>query len=160
VDNSVGKTPTSADIEDCLKGFEAHRHPRASNITKFGKGNVRFFTMANRTMRLVLKYLAPHLSRESRQSEKFIAAERVEFLPIPPRSLTGTMAFNQTQGYGKKEFQKPRAMLALPLLLLAVNAWRNKEDPTLVSQMLNLPLYLIWMMEGSRRAYQIGPVQW
>jgi hypothetical protein len=70
------------------------------------------------------------------------------------------MAFNQTQGYCKEEAQKPRAMLALPLLLLAVNAWRNQQTPNFISQLLNMPLYSIWMMKGSRRAYMMGPVQW
>jgi hypothetical protein len=115
--------------------------------------------MASRTARILLKYLAPLVGGETAQSEKYIAAERIEFLPIPPRSLTGTMAFNPTQGYGKKEFQKPRAVLALPLLLLAAIAWRTKEEPTLVSQILNLPMYLILMMEGSRRAYLLKPIQ-
>jgi hypothetical protein len=38
VDYSSGKSPTSANIEDCLKLFEAHRHPRVSDLTRFGKG--------------------------------------------------------------------------------------------------------------------------
>jgi hypothetical protein len=160
VDNSSGKTSNPTDIEACLKSFEAHRRPRASLITKYGFRNVRFFTMASRTARILLKYLAPLVGGETAQSEKYIAAERIEFLPIPPRSLTGTMAFNPTQGYGKKEFRKPRAVLALPLLLLAAIAWRTKQEPTLVSQILNLPMYLILMMEGSRRAYLLKPIQW
>jgi len=160
VDNSSGKIPNSAEIEACLKSFEAHWHPRASLTVKHGLQNVRFFTMANSTARRAFKYLAPNVGGESTQSEKYIAAEKVDFLPVPPRSLTGTMAFNPTQGYGKKELRKPRAMFALPLLLLAVNAWRTRDDPTLVSQMLNLPVYLILMMEGSRRAYLLNPIQW
>lgn len=160
VDNSSEKSPNSADIEACLKRFEAYRHPRASRITKHGYLNVRVFTMASRKTRMLLKYLMPNIGGESTQSEKYIAAEKIDYLPAPPRSLTGTMAFNPTQGYGQRELRRPRAMLALPLLLLAVNAWWNKEDPTLDFQMLKLPLYLIWMMEGSRRAYLLNPIQW
>jgi hypothetical protein len=160
VDNSAGEIPEPADIEACLKSFEDHRHPRASLTVKHGLQNVRFFTMANRTVRMISKYIAPNVGGESTQSEKYIAAEKVDYLPVPPRSLTGTMAFNPTQGYGKMEPRKPRAMLALPLLLLAVNAWRTEENPTLVSQMLNLPMYLLLMTEGSRRAYLLNPIQW
>ncbi|KAE9370063.1 FAD/NAD(P)-binding domain-containing protein [Stipitochalara longipes BDJ] len=159
VDNSSGK-PTSVDIEACLKSFETHRHPRASMITKFGLQNVRVFTLANRKIRRMLKYLVPLLGGESTQTEKYIAAEKVDFLPVPPRSLNGTMAFNPTQGHDQKEPRKPRAVLALPLLLLAANAFRNKEVPTFVTQMLNLPLFLIMLMEGSRRAYLLNPIQW
>jgi hypothetical protein len=160
LDYSAGKSPTSANIKDCLKLFEAHRHPRASDLTRLGKGGVRLFTLENFKIRFIVKYLAPYISRESTQTEKYIAAERVEYLPIPPRSVAGTMSFNQTQGYCKKEAQKARAMLALPLPLLAVNAWRNQQTPKFITQSLNMPLYLIWMMEGSRRAYMMGPVQW
>jgi hypothetical protein len=116
--------------------------------------------MATRALRFLFKYVAPIAGREAGLSELFIGAERIEFLPIPPRSLKGTMAFNPTQGLGKNEPLGPRALLALPLLLLAASAWGIKETPTLNSQLLNLPLYLIWLMEGSRRAYTMKPVQW
>jgi len=159
-DNSSGKTPDSTEIEACLKNFETHRHPRASMITKHGRQNVRLFTLANRTARMVVDYLAPVNGGESTQTEKYIAAEKVEFLPVPPRSLKGTMAFNPTQGSGQQEPRKPRAMLALPLLFLALNALRNKEAPTIDTQMLNLPLFLIMLMEGSRRTYLLNPLQW
>jgi len=159
-DNSSGKTPNSAEIEACLKSFEAHRHPRASMVTRHGRQNVRVFTLANRTARAVVKYLLPNIGGESTQSEKYIAAEKVDFLPVPPRSLTGTMAFNPTQGTGQKEPRKPRAVLALPLLLLAVNALGRTEAPTIITQMLNLPMFLILLMEGNRRAYFLNPIQW
>ena len=69
------------------------------------------------------------------------------------------MAFNPTQGLGQEEPLGPRAIFALPLLLLAFSAWRTRESPTLDSQLQNLPLYLIWLMEGSRRAYAAKLVQ-
>jgi hypothetical protein len=55
MDYSAGKSLTSANIEDCLKLFEAHRHQRASDLTRFGKGGVRFFTLANLKIRLIFK---------------------------------------------------------------------------------------------------------
>jgi hypothetical protein len=111
-------------------------------------------------LRFMFKYVIPNLNNSgAATSERYIAAERIEFLPVPERSLKGTMAFNQTQGIGKHESLKPRAFFALPLLLLALYSWKTKQDISLSSQLLDLPVYLIWMLEGSRRASEMKAFQ-
>jgi hypothetical protein len=104
----------------------------------------------------MFKYVIPNLNDSGAgTSENYIAAERIEFLPVPKRSLGGTMAYNQMQGLGKHESLKPRALIALPFLLFAVYSLKTKQAPSPSSQLLDLPVYLIWMMEGSRRASEM-----
>lgn len=49
-------------------------------------------------------------------SENWIGSVRLDYLPVPPRSLGGTMPFNPKQGMGKNESLLVRAVHALPLL--------------------------------------------
>ncbi|EXJ70477.1 uncharacterized protein A1O5_06546 [Cladophialophora psammophila CBS 110553] len=53
-----------------------------------------------------------------------VGAEKLNFLPDPPRSYQGTMAFNQNYGLGAKKYVKTRAVTALPLLMLGLLAHR------------------------------------
>jgi hypothetical protein len=49
-----------------------------------------------------------------------VGAPYIEYLPIPPRSMQGTMPFNPSHGMAKKENRWLRALLAFPLAVLAV----------------------------------------
>ena len=53
-------------------------------------------------------------------NSRHIGAERVDFLPVPPRSVAGIMSFNPTQGVGLFESLANRALLALPLLAIGI----------------------------------------
>jgi hypothetical protein len=79
-----------------------------------------------------------------------VCAERVEFLPVPVQSLTGTMTFNPMLGLGKIESHKTRALFALPFLFSAISPWITEYTASPPSHLLELPVVLIWMIEGSR----------
>lgn len=84
--------------------------------------------------------------------DDFIGAERVEFLPLPARSLTGTMPFNPMQGTARYESRKKRALIALPLLVLAVfSACIKPNYSSSPAQETVLPVYLLMMIEVAAR---------
>lgn len=45
-----------------------------------------------------------------------LGAVKLDYLPVPDRSLHGTMAFNPSQGLGKAESKSWRTVKALPFL--------------------------------------------
>lgn len=51
-----------------------------------------------------------------------IGAVKFDYLPIPERSLHGTMPFNPSQGLGQKESKLWRAVRALPFLTISAAA--------------------------------------
>ena len=81
------------------------RHPRASMVTKHGFVNVRVFTLATKTARRVIKYIAPNAGGDI-DANKSTSPPR-DRLPACPTSdsLRGTMAFNPTQGPGRRTLQ-------------------------------------------------------
>ena len=131
-------------------------------MTLKGYLNVRLFTLRTRLLKFLCYYWFPVSGDTSANplSESDIGAERIEFLPIPARSLTGTMPFNPLQGITKLESRESRAWVGLPLLILAVCSWYSrKEDIPWFSMETSLPVVLLMMMEGSRRANEMKPVQ-
>jgi hypothetical protein len=173
------KTPNLPAIRTCLELFETRRKARTKIIVSQTNLHVRLFTQANVVLKLLSIYLAPLLGDAAavKQSARLIGAERVNYLPVPARSLKGTMPFNQTMGVGGTENISRRAMIALPLLVLgfASNWWAIKRLPSdpASSNILQYtygeretffltdlaPIYLIWLLEGNRRGNYLKPLQ-
>jgi hypothetical protein len=55
-------------------------------------------------------------------SDMIIGAVQLDYLPVPERSLHGTMPFNPSQGLGKQESKLLRAVKALPFLAITAIA--------------------------------------
>jgi len=51
-----------------------------------------------------------------------LGALKLDYLPVPDRSLHGTMPFNPSQGLGKAESKLLRAVKALPFLGISAAA--------------------------------------
>ena len=67
-------------------------------------------------------YIAP-MSEDSAAeafSDFVIGAEKVDHLPIPKRSLQGTMPFNRRQGWGYESKKLDRLLRVLPVGILAL----------------------------------------
>ncbi|KAE9368350.1 FAD/NAD(P)-binding domain-containing protein [Stipitochalara longipes BDJ] len=162
VDNCVTTKPTPAQIEQSLADFQSSRYARAKAMTMKARLNVRLFTLQTSLLKFLCQYWFPISGDTSANgwSDSDIGAERLEFLPLPARSLTGTMPFNPMQGITKQESRKERAWVALPLLVLAVvSAYIKVEESSSSFVEALLPMYLLMMMEGSRRANEMKPVQ-
>lgn len=151
------------DIEACLRQVQTERRPRAIQAVQQTNLHVRLFTCQTYFLKLMIRTISPLLGdmQTDMMCERYIGAVRVDFLPIPERSTRGTMLFNPSQGNTKQESRKQRAIFALPLLLLigsVHNSTRWVAEPIL--QLLLLPIYLVWMIEGSRRANHFKIIQW
>lgn len=59
-----------------------------------------------------------------------VGAEHLDFLPLPKRSLNGTMPFNPQQGAGRNERYFKRALLGLPFVGLWYLAAYHALDAT------------------------------
>lgn len=55
-------------------------------------------------------------------SDMILGALKLDYLPVPDRSLHGTMPFNPSQGLGNTESKMLRAVKALPFLGISVAA--------------------------------------
>ncbi|KXS95079.1 hypothetical protein AC578_9584 [Pseudocercospora eumusae] len=110
------------------------------------------------------------------QTDNIRGAELLEWLPVPERSLNGTMPFNQYQGVGNKESLLSRALLASPLLLIsAFIASHTRAQPLdhHISHLLHpttaawsssylfltheATLSTIFLIESHRRANRLSP---
>lgn len=117
---------------------------------------------------VVLK-IVPHFPHDfvvNIQSQNMIGAERLEYLPVPKRSLNNGMPYNQSQGVGQHESVLRRALIALPLLACSrfyqPLASRNGfPDGTSTTEFLLTlaPIYLIWLIESHRRANELTTIR-
>lgn len=163
LDNASKPSLTSADIKMCLRDFQAHRQPRASEAVNQTNKNVRALSLSTPVIKVLIEKVAPFLGdvQINEMSARHIGAEKIEFLPIPVRSTTGTMPFNSTQGITNHESRRRRALLAFPLLSIPI--WLSLLDTksrSSVFQILEAPVFLIWMLEGCRSANYLKPMQW
>lgn len=63
-----------------------------------------------------------------------IGAVRIDYLPPPPKSVSGTMPFNPEQGVDKAESKLSRAFVALPFLVLSAIAMQCMDATPVADQ--------------------------
>lgn len=109
------------DIEQALSAIPQRRKARAEAAFKLANLITRLEALKGAKERFIMFHLYPRLSDWLLDSAAagMVGAEKLDFLPDPPISLTGTMAFNQNYGVGTKTHWERRAFIALPLLVLA-----------------------------------------
>lgn len=120
LNNRNEKVPDPAAVRKCLASFEAKRQRRSKPVVEETNRHVRLFTYSNPLFQFLFVYIQPLLGdiAANKSNDRHIGAERVDFLPIPSRSVSGTMGFNPTQGVGLFESAANRALHALPLLAI------------------------------------------
>ena len=76
--------------------------------------------------RIIAFYIIPNAGDHliDMMSDLFIGATKIDFLPTPLRSLSGTMPFNPSQGVTKREKIWYRMLLALPFVVLTIGAYQ------------------------------------
>lgn len=126
--------------------------------------NVRALTYSNRIVKFIIEIANPYLGdlNANTVSARYVGAERVEFLPVPLRSTKGTMPFNPEQGITKNDSRVRRAKAGIALLIVggyfSYMGWN--ETRMVGTQILSMPVYLVWLLEGCRRANHLKPIQW
>ncbi|KAL4992934.1 hypothetical protein BDV10DRAFT_180047 [Aspergillus recurvatus] len=116
---------TTAEIEAMLRQYDhPARHCRASAKIKSAAALARMQSLHTLLDRALVRWFVPYTGdlRADQFCDEAIGAEALEYLPLPARSLTGTMPFNPLHGIGRHEELARRAIRALPLLAMALAA--------------------------------------
>ncbi|KAI1261856.1 hypothetical protein F5Y18DRAFT_440025 [Xylariaceae sp. FL1019] len=175
------------DVEEALARFDSsRRHIRTSALIKQAGALARLEALRTLADRMAVRFLIPHAgdARADQLCGDAIGAERIGFLPLPQRSLMGTMPFNPDRGIGREEATFKRALWASPLLLEASPAIPKPLDNAFNLDILepssvlcrlvsyaNYPVqdsllvgdygvwYVIMLIESSRRSMRLTVLQ-
>lgn len=112
--------PDTIEINAALKNFEKGMKPRATQAIK-GAGEVtRIQALKGVKEKIIAHYIIPFAGDYvvDQSCESWVGGGKIDFLPPPTRSLTGTMPFNPSQGIGKQESRWSRILRALPILIM------------------------------------------
>ena len=158
-------------VHDALAGFQRNQEDRMRVLSNRAGLLTRVQAMRGPSERFFVNNLLPHLGNEfnNEATEWFVGTPHISFLPIPARSLSGTMPFNPRQGFGRNDTLSQRFVKALPLLLVAVFAFviSVKSTATVNTSLVSTAssslvsdfaiLYAMMLFEGSRRIHSWAP---
>jgi hypothetical protein len=119
-----GHRPSQPEIERMLAEYQRSREVRAAAVVDSSAALARGHNLHGLSSRFFVHILLPHMA------ERFpdlvcnitIGAPKLDFLPLPMASLTGTQPFNPSHGDGMHESKVKRMLFALPFLALSVAA--------------------------------------
>ena len=125
VDGNKSIHPTLEDVAKSLRKFQESREVRMAAIAKMANGLTRIQALKGLKDRIMARFVIPNLGDHlvDMQSDTYIGAVRLNYLPTPPRSLNTLMPFNPEQGLSKEESKIKRFALALPFLGIAYLAY-------------------------------------
>ncbi|KAJ5608953.1 monooxygenase [Penicillium herquei] len=113
-------TPNVKEIDQCLQSWQEDRRPRVTKIWKSAHNLTRLEACATFKDKLIALKLISFLGSvfTDRASADIIEAESLASLPLPPRSLTGTMPYAKRDEAGKTKSESlwMRSVACLPLL--------------------------------------------
>lgn len=171
LESDTGSLSKAQQIGRTLSNFEHTMHPRASAVIKSAAAVTRVQALRGIKERLITRYVLPYAGDLAANDacSSWIGAERIQYLPIPPRSLVGTTTFNPTQGIGREEKTWRRAAVTIPLLAAAWTGYSLRQAPVtrtpnvhrdqalLLSFWSNLGIWFaIMLIESARRANQLN----
>lgn len=113
------------EVRRALINYQQSRKFRASEIGKESNDLTRIQSLKGLRERILVRYVIPNAGDYlvNTSSDGWIGATLLNYLPPPPRSLTGNMPFNPDQGLGRKESQIHRAFASLPFLAMSVSCF-------------------------------------
>jgi 2-polyprenyl-6-methoxyphenol hydroxylase-like FAD-dependent oxidoreductase len=165
---TIGKTPNRKDIENALAGFQQKRQDRAHAVQQLANRVTRMQALKSMADRIMTFWVIPLLGDFPADlgMDFIIGATKIDYLPVPVRSLKGNMPFNPDQGIGNKESYSKRLFLALPFLALSWMAIRNLplafDAPAswkLSSFLADYGVvYSILLIESTRRTNALNPI--
>lgn len=127
-----GSLPTKQDVEAMLAEYRETRVVRADADVDSSAFLARSHNLQGLGRRLFVRFIMPHTTEfvPELMGNAMIGAVKLDYLPLPMASLTGTKPFNPTQGNGKEESRLRRVLFALPLLVLSFVAfWVMNPNP-------------------------------
>lgn len=113
--------PTIGEIQSAMTSYHSQRKARAKTTFRVSNMVTRLEAMRSKKGQFYVLYIQPRLGDwlGNIMSMDLLGAEMVKFLPVPQKSLAGTMGFNPDFSNGYPENTKPRTLLALPLIMVA-----------------------------------------
>ena len=114
---ATGRCPAQSEVEKMLAEYRQIREVRATAVVDASGFLARAQNIHGLSTRLFVHYLLPWLTEflPELMGDATVGAVKLDFLPLPMASLTGTKPFNPTQGHGRRESKLKRTLLALPL---------------------------------------------
>lgn len=140
---------TTHEIETTLGHFDIkRRHIRTTAKIKETGDLARLQALRSFADRMIVRFLLPHAgdARADQLCGDAIGAERIEYLPLPKRSFTGSMPFNPNHGIGLNEHAWRRALWASPLLFMGIAGF--------------LSMYSVVPLEGAAHILDTGIYRW
>jgi hypothetical protein len=131
---ATGVRPKQQEIEAMLAEYKRIREVRAGATVDASGFLARAHNIHGWSTRLFVKFVMPHLTEfiPEMMGDAIIGATKLDYLPLPMTSLTGTKPFNPTQGEGLHESKLKRMVSALPLLgLFFAAAWVMDVKPAM-----------------------------
>ncbi|KAL1842350.1 hypothetical protein VTJ49DRAFT_5518 [Mycothermus thermophilus] len=118
--NTTGRRPTVAEIDAAMAQYQRERVVRAMGVVDASARLTRLQNMRGLGAKLFVKFVRPRLTEflPETLSNTMVGAAKLDFLPLPKTSLTGTMPFNPTMNDGVGGSKLHRMLFALPLLAL------------------------------------------
>lgn len=110
--------PDPETVKKALTNYQETRQYRTHLITNVANELTRMEACATWPHKVLALYVYPWLGDfiADLTGDTVIGSEKLEFLPPPPRSLSGHMPFDRNSGIGHKENRLIRLLFALPLL--------------------------------------------
>ena len=113
--------PNAYQVSNALALFEGAVKMRATEAIKGAAAVTRVQALRGFKDWVVAHYAIPFAGDfiVDQSCETWVGAAKIDYLPIPRRSLTGNMPFNPSQGIGKQESRVLRTLKALPMFIMA-----------------------------------------
>ncbi|KAF2023177.1 FAD binding domain-containing protein [Setomelanomma holmii] len=104
--------------------YQKIREKRVTAILKAANGLTRMHALKTWKDRLFAFWILPFAGDTftNLNCDMVLGAVKLDYLPVPERSLHGTMPFNASQGLGQSESKLLRAFIALPFLFITMVA--------------------------------------
>lgn len=119
IDKNVA--PTTEQLSAYLEEASASRKVRALAITKVAGATTRTQVLDGWKNKYLSKFFLQHVGDIflDRTSELMVGAAKIDYLPLPERSVNGWMSFDQNLGVKRKPNKRHRALKASGFLFLA-----------------------------------------
>jgi len=127
-----GRRTTQPEVEAMLAEYKTIREVRAGAIVDASGFLARAQNIHGLSTQLFVSFALPRLAEflPELMGNTIIGATKLDFLPLPMASLTGTKPFNPVQGDGFRESRLKRMFLALPLLgMMFAALWVMDPSP-------------------------------
>lgn len=110
--------PNFETVKKGLENYQKVREERVTAIVKAANGLTRIHALGSLADKFTAHYVLPNGGDifMDMNCDMITGAVKLDYLPIPERSMGGNMPFNPTQGLGKTESRLARATKALPFL--------------------------------------------